>query len=156
MGKLTVFLCAVFMLQLISAQNNLQCFDCESPNSVECENTDANPGVKVTNCDVKYNDRNANATLLCVSAYLKVTGVDAGQTGVYRDCRVQYANVENFCDWFMENNTTPNVTIASCRSCNTTRCNNHLFNADGSVNGSQMTSAALAFVILVFTFTVTI
>lgn len=81
------------------------------------------------------------------------------ETGVYRDCGIIPDYMGDYCQWFTEELGLFNIKVESCESCNTSLCNNHVFNEiDGSIivtEDSGSYTITLSLILLIFGITMT-
>ncbi|KAJ8959167.1 hypothetical protein NQ318_022428 [Aromia moschata] len=132
--------CVLGFVVLVTCQD-ISCYDCDPRNfGSDCGDPVGN-NVRVSRCTPAVE----NGTSLCLSAYLNFTG-SPNDTGIYRGCKTLRQDVSNFCDWFVEENSSQNLTVVSCEPCNATRCNTIGFREDGSSGAPSFTTAI--FVIL--------
>ncbi|XP_018571659.1 uncharacterized protein LOC108911255 [Anoplophora glabripennis] len=105
----------------LAASQTISCYDCDPQSFVSgCDDPIGN-AVRSTPCIV--DPEVVNGTSICVSAFLNVTGGATNATGIYRGCRTLGPAVADFCDWFRQETQNANITVVTCVSCNTTRCN---------------------------------
>ncbi|CAG9767427.1 unnamed protein product [Ceutorhynchus assimilis] len=146
------------LAQSTNSSTNVYCYDCDPKNNPEaCANPVRN-GVKQTLCN-QLPRKHENSTFICLSANITFYGHLSNETGIYRGCQEQEASVESFCDYFKEETDNNNTQVVSCVPCNTTRCNNITFRADGSPddnsnNGSSFVDVTLMVIIVSVLFSV--
>ncbi|KAF7264481.1 uncharacterized protein LOC143206602 [Rhynchophorus ferrugineus] len=149
-GKFVISLAIFGILEVSSQETTLECYDCDPKNELEKCADPRELSPIVSNCN-KILKVEPNSTLICLSAYIKNS--EQNQTGFYRGCRTQKYDVANYCDYFKEEFSTPNLTIINCASCNTDRCNIQKFTADektsaGNINTARYLSALLGIIIM--------
>ncbi|XP_066159144.1 uncharacterized protein [Euwallacea fornicatus] len=133
--------------------SSLSCFDCNPkrhPNN-ECANPIKN-AVQYVNCEAQFPERPPNTSLICVSTNITFYGNEANKTGIYRGCEVQNESIIDYCDWFKEEINDKNGALISCDFCNTTRCNNLIYdeipNASDQISSSHWTKLTIIFISL--------
>ncbi|KAJ8938004.1 hypothetical protein NQ314_011638 [Rhamnusium bicolor] len=139
---LYTLVCFTVTIALGSCQN-LSCYDCDPRNfGVDCGRPAEN-NVRSVPCYPEVE----NGTAVCLSAYFNFTGERINDTGIYRGCKTLRPDVSDFCDWFRQETNALNLTVTSCASCNTTRCNVIKFNPDGT-SSAEITSTAIFMLVL--------
>ncbi|KAJ8983562.1 hypothetical protein NQ317_006607 [Molorchus minor] len=156
-----VLACALGVVSLVHYQNfvlflalaqELRCYDCDPRNyASDCVNPIEN-SVPTAICNPD------NGTSICLSAYLTYSGQLNNETGIHRGCANLRQGVADFFEWYREENNSQNLTVTSCVSCNSTRCNTIMLNSDGSSGTNSVSSMVFvliinaAFVVLVNSF----
>ncbi|KAH1025349.1 hypothetical protein HUJ05_010089 [Dendroctonus ponderosae] len=154
---------AIFIFgSFVQGQNVLHCYEC-TPN-IDCANHSVVPS---NNCYEQLGDFTDGISVTCYSTFLNYTGVTDlvgnprdSETGIYRDCGIIPDYMGDYCEWFIGELGLFNITVESCKSCNTSFCNNHVFNEiDGSIvvteddSGSYITTLSLILLISGITMT---
>ncbi|XP_050297962.1 uncharacterized protein LOC126737218 isoform X2 [Anthonomus grandis grandis] len=129
---LNIKFCGFLLFYLSTVAAEFFCYTCTGYDEDKCVDPKKAP---IYNCyDELGGQHNPNIYVGCYSLYINYSGLwdlennpRDHETGIYRGCAIVPTFITNYCAWHIAELGLYNITVNACASCNSDRCNDHIF-----------------------------